>query len=99
MVDRDLEALIAQQFLTSHPLGPQVDIAFGGGRCFFLPNTSEGSCRDDGEDLFAQAGKERNVKLITTAEELAVLEEGKSSLGTVGLFNLDVSVLQSFGFG
>ena len=98
-MDRDLEALIAQQFLTSHPLGAQVDLAFGGGRCFFLPNTTEGSCRDDELDLFAQAKKERKVKLITTAEELEGLEEGKSSLGTVGLFNLDVSVLQAVGFG
>lgn len=90
MVDRDLEPLIATQFLTAHPLGPQVDIAFGGGRCFFLPNSTEGSCRPDDKDLFEDAKKDMNLKVITSAAELASVEEGKKGLGTVGLFNLDV---------
>ena len=28
---------------------------FGGGKCMFLPNTTKGGCRTDGEDLLAVA--------------------------------------------
>lgn len=92
VVDRDLEAIIATQFLSQHPLGPQVDFALGGGRCFFLPNSTTGSCRPDDQDLFDLARKNGmpTAEMITSASELLNLKEDRSSLGTVGLFNLDV---------
>ncbi|KAF8465340.1 alkaline-phosphatase-like protein [Kalaharituber pfeilii] len=46
--DRDEEANIAlQEIGYAHPFGPQVDILMGGGRCFFIPQSESGSCRDD----------------------------------------------------
>lgn len=51
-----------------------------------------GSCRPDDQDLFDLARKNGmpTAKLITSAAELSSLKEDRSSLGTVGLFNLDV---------
>ena len=42
---------IASQEVGEHPLGRVVDIMLGGGRCHFLPNTTEGSCRADERDI------------------------------------------------
>lgn len=54
--DRDLESKIAlQEIGYAHPLGRTVDIILGGGRCFFTPNTTANSCRDDGIDGLALA--------------------------------------------
>lgn len=51
MWDRDEEANIAlQEIGYTHPLGPQVDILMGGGKCYFIPKGQQGSCRDDGID-------------------------------------------------
>ncbi|CAB5396290.1 unnamed protein product [Rhizophagus irregularis] len=36
-----MEADIAAQQIGDYPLGRQVDLMFGGGRCFFLPNSTE----------------------------------------------------------
>ena len=44
---RSEEDLIARQEVGEHPLGRVVDLMLGGGRCHFLPNISEGSCRAD----------------------------------------------------
>ncbi|KAI5277887.1 vacuolar alkaline phosphatase [Ascosphaera acerosa] len=45
---RTYEDLIAAQMAGlagAHPLGRVVDLLLGGGRCHFLPNTTDGSCR------------------------------------------------------
>lgn len=90
-----MESKIAEQLLLSHPLGNQVDLAFGGGLCFFLPNTSYESCRTDGLDVFgqAEAGKGSNpnhpFKLVTTRAEFDQMSEEADSIGTLGLFNRD----------
>lgn len=56
--NRDDEANIAAQLVgVTHPLGPQVDILLGGGRCFFLPQNTTGSCRKDDRDLIPAAKK------------------------------------------
>jgi alkaline phosphatase len=52
---REYEDLIAEQMIGNYPLGRVVDIMIGGGRCHFLPNTTEGSCRADGTDVVAMA--------------------------------------------
>jgi alkaline phosphatase len=57
VVHRDMEADIAVQQMGDYPLGRQVDLMLGGGRCFFLPNTTEGSCRPDGRDLVKESAK------------------------------------------
>ena len=48
---RAYEDLIAEQMIGHHSLGRMVDVMIGGGRCHFLPNTTEGSCRADGKDV------------------------------------------------
>lgn len=53
--DRDLEDRIAEQLVGGTPLGRTVDILLGGGACWFQPNTTTGSCREDGIDVFADA--------------------------------------------
>lgn len=55
---RAYEDLIAEQLLGYYPLGRMVDIIIGGGRCHFLPNTTEGSCRADNKDLVGMAKKD-----------------------------------------
>lgn len=42
---------IALQEVGEGPLGRVVDLMLGGGRCHFLPNTTEGGCRADGVDV------------------------------------------------
>jgi alkaline phosphatase len=53
---REQEDLIAEQEIgTEHPLGRVVDLMIGGGRCHFVPNTTEGSCRQDSKDIVKDA--------------------------------------------
>lgn len=48
---REEEDRIAEQEVGEHPLGRVVDLMLGGGRCHFLPNTTDGSCRGDDRDI------------------------------------------------
>ncbi|KAJ1956788.1 vacuolar alkaline phosphatase, partial [Dipsacomyces acuminosporus] len=57
VVDRDMETLIAQQLVGNNVLKHKVDLMFGGGICFFQPNTTKGSCRTDTQDVWALAKK------------------------------------------
>jgi alkaline phosphatase len=52
---REYEDLIAEQMVGHYPLGRVVDVMIGGGRCHFLPNTTEGSCRADSKDVVGMA--------------------------------------------
>jgi alkaline phosphatase len=54
---REEEDRIAEQMAGEHPLGRVVDLMIGGGRCHFVPNTTEGSCRSDDKDIVALAKK------------------------------------------
>ncbi|OQE19915.1 hypothetical protein PENSTE_c014G02054 [Penicillium steckii] len=54
---RQYEDSIAQQEVGEHPLGRVVDLMLGGGRCHFLPNSTEGSCRADDRDIVELASK------------------------------------------
>lgn len=54
---RDEEDRIAEQEVGEHPLGRVLDVMLGGGRCHFLPNTTDGSCRGDDKDIVAMAQK------------------------------------------
>lgn len=76
VVDRDMEADIAVQQIGDYPLGRQVDLMFGGGRCFFLPNSTKGSCRIDERDLVKES-KERGFKYFSTRKEFDDLEPSK----------------------
>lgn len=53
---REMEDEIAAQMVgVDHPLGRMVDLMFGGGRCHFLPNGTDGSCRADDRDVIKEA--------------------------------------------
>ena len=54
---RSYEDLIAAQEVGEHPLGRVVDLLLGGGRCHFLPNSQDGSCRGDDHDLVKVASQ------------------------------------------
>lgn len=88
-----MESTIAEQMISTHPLGSQVDLAFGGGLCFFLPNTSASSCRTDSIDLVKASKDKKNKKrpynIITSRKEFDNLENDESALGTIGLFGSD----------
>ncbi|KAI4096409.1 MAG: hypothetical protein L6R37_006949 [Teloschistes peruensis] len=54
---REEEDSIAEQEVGEGPLGRVLDLMIGGGRCHFLPNTTEGSCRHDDRDIVDLAKK------------------------------------------
>ena len=55
---RQEEDRIAEQMVGDYPLGRVVDLMFGGGRCHFVPNTTQDlSCRADDRDVVALARK------------------------------------------
>jgi alkaline phosphatase len=97
-VDRDMETEIADMLVAQHPLGLSVDYALGGGRCFFLPNTTTGSCRHNSLDPFSDAPQyDRKSdairpRMLSTRQEFDALANDSSALGTIGLFSLDVSL-------
>ncbi|GJN91046.1 hypothetical protein Rhopal_004061-T1 [Rhodotorula paludigena] len=75
--DRDLESEIAA-FLVGEAgtglAGPApVDFAFGGGRCFFIPQSEDGSCRTDETDLLKKA-REKGFRVL---EGMAALRDFK----------------------
>ncbi|KAF9913196.1 hypothetical protein EC991_003656 [Linnemannia zychae] len=92
VIHRDMEADIAAQQIGDYPLTRQVDLMLGGGRCFFLPNTTQGSCRLDGRDLIREGQELYGWKHIMQDghdfEELLKKEE-ILPLPALGLFNLD----------
>lgn len=56
---REMENDIARQMIGElHPLGRMVDLMMGGGRCHFLSNNTEHSCRADNVDVIKVAEKE-----------------------------------------
>lgn len=102
MPDRDLETEIAD-FLVGEDgsalKGLPVDFAFGGGRCFFLPNGTADSCRTNQKDLLAVA-KEKGIKVVQGMADLREYHERGGDEGTVlGLFANDVSAWQQIGGG
>ncbi|KAI0218741.1 vacuolar alkaline phosphatase, partial [Massospora cicadina] len=83
--DRDMEADIASQQLGFYSLGRNVDLMFGGGKCFFQPKAKNGSCRLDDRDLFKE-GEKKGWRFITTKEEFDAVSPKQSSLPLAGLF-------------
>ncbi|CAO2647572.1 Nn.00g084940.m01.CDS01 [Neocucurbitaria sp. VM-36] len=75
----------------SHPLGPQVDLLLGGGRCYFKPMSDPTSCRKDNIDLFGYA-KEKGYRVMHDRKAFDELKKGTSkaaNLPYIGLFNDD----------
>jgi alkaline phosphatase len=83
---RRYEDRIAEQEIGEYPLGRVVDLMFGGGRCHFLPNTTEGSCRRDERDLIA-AAKDKGFKYMDDRRQFDALNGGADArLPLMGLF-------------
>ncbi|KAJ3271392.1 hypothetical protein HDV01_006679 [Terramyces sp. JEL0728] len=55
VIGREDEAAIALQEIGDYTLGRRVDLLFGGGKCYFLPNSTTGSCRKDNIDALDKA--------------------------------------------
>ncbi|KAF9133600.1 hypothetical protein BGX30_012218 [Mortierella sp. GBA39] len=89
VVHRDMEDDIAVQQIGDYPLGRQVDLMLGGGRCFFLPNTTEGSCRSDDRDLIKESKDYGWEHVVFNKDEFDALAEHDKVLPrhTLGLFH------------
>lgn len=83
---RDYEDRIAAQEIGENPLGRVVDLIFGGGRCHFLPNSTDGSCRGDDRNLVA-AAKEKGFNYMDDRKSFDALNGGtEAQLPLMGLF-------------
>ncbi|KAG0005061.1 hypothetical protein BGZ80_005511, partial [Entomortierella chlamydospora] len=88
VIHRDLEADIAVQQIGDYELGRQVDLMLGGGRCFFLPNTTKGSCRLDDRDLIEESEKYGWETVMLTGSEFTKLtKDNPIHLPAMGLFH------------
>ncbi|KAJ2720453.1 vacuolar alkaline phosphatase [Coemansia sp. Benny D115] len=87
VVDRDMEVLIAEQLIGRNVLKNKVDLMFGGGRCFFLPNNTDGSCRTDSTNAWRLA-ETLGYSLIDSRKSFDKLES-TAPLPLLGLFTSD----------
>ena len=77
---------IALHEIGEGPLGHVVDLMLGGGRCHFLANSSEGSCREDDVDVTGIASQ-KGWTYIDSRAGFDSLKLGKDvKLPTLGLF-------------
>jgi alkaline phosphatase len=90
VADRNSYEKIAEHEIGySHPLGPQVDILLGGGRCYFKPKSDPTSCRKDEVDLFGYA-KSKGYRVMQDRASFDELKKGTANatgLPYIGLFN------------
>lgn len=83
---RSEEDRIAEQLVGDHPLGQLVDLMLGGGRCHFLPNYTQGSCRADDKDTVDLA-KEKGFHYVDSRKDFDSLNVGSAvKLPLLGLF-------------
>ncbi|OJJ72797.1 hypothetical protein ASPBRDRAFT_195460 [Aspergillus brasiliensis CBS 101740] len=83
---RQYEDRIAEQEIGEHPLGRVVDLLMGGGRCHFLPNSTDGSCRGDDRDL-VELAKEGGYHYMDDRAGFDSLNGGtEGKLPLLGLF-------------
>ncbi|KAL8669089.1 MAG: hypothetical protein Q9168_006306 [Polycauliona sp. 1 TL-2023] len=80
------EDKIAEQEVGEHPLGRVLDLMLGGGRCHFLPNTTDGSCRGDDRDIVDLA-KKKGFSYVSDRQGFDGLNFGTGvKLPLLGLF-------------
>jgi alkaline phosphatase len=83
---RSEEDRIAEQLMGDYPLGRVVDLILGGGRCHFLPNTTQGSCRADDKDII-NMGKKEGFNYVSDRAGFDGLKFGSAvHLPLLGLF-------------
>lgn len=78
---------IATQEVGDGVLGRTVDLMLGGGRCHFLPNTTDGSCRSDTVDVTKLAQEKHNWTYTDDRAGFDALDGGNAvELPLLGLF-------------
>lgn len=83
---RSEEDRIAEQMVGEYPLGRVVDLMFGGGRCHFLPNTTDESCRADNKDI-VKVAKKNGYNYISDRKAFNNLKGGRGlQFPMLGLF-------------
>lgn len=84
---REKENEIALQEIGEGVLGRVVDLMLGGGRCHFLPNTTEGSCREDDIDVARIAQEKHGWAYTDNRAGFDQMAAGENvTLPTLGLF-------------
>jgi alkaline phosphatase len=84
---RVMEDDIALQEIGDGVLGRSVDLMLGGGRCHFLPNSTEGSCRLDDVDVVKMAQEKYNWGYTDSRKGFNALKGGNNlQLPFMGLF-------------
>jgi alkaline phosphatase len=84
---RFMEDSIAEQEVGEHPLGRVVDLILGGGRCRFLPNSTEESCRQDDKDITKLAQEKFGWSYVNDRAGFDGLKLGNAvTLPLLGLF-------------
>ena len=84
---RVMEDDIARQEIGDGVLGRSVDLMLGGGRCHFLPNSTEGSCRLDDLDVVKMAQDDFNWTYTDSRKGFNALDGGNDvALPFMGLF-------------
>ncbi len=82
--NRRKEAIIAEQITVSG-----IDVLFGGGLAYFLPQSTEGSKRNDEMNLIGEL--EKRMKVIRTAEEFHTLGDVDSVAGLFAFKDLPMA--------
>lgn len=84
---RQMEDSIALQQVGEGVLGRNLDLVLGGGRCFFLPNSTDGSCRMDDTDVVKLAKEKHGWSYSDDRAGFDALKGGeKVKLPTLGLY-------------
>lgn len=84
-----MEETIAEHQIGDYILGRQVDLMLGGGRCFFLPNTTAGGCRTDGRNLIKESENFGWKHVMLNKQEFEEKSESYLPLPALGLFHAD----------
>jgi alkaline phosphatase len=85
---REQQDEIAMHEVGEGPLGRVVDLMFGGGKCHFLPNGTQESCRADNVDVVSIAKETHGFNYIDNRAGFDEFWEGKKDvpLPMLGLF-------------
>lgn len=95
---RDWENDIALQQIGENPLGRTVDLMFGGGRCQFITNKTEGGCRLDDRNLIEEAKSKYGWNTILDSRKQFDALADDAQLPLMGLYTPDVSMIREIDF-
>ncbi|GAB5593525.1 vacuolar alkaline phosphatase [Umbelopsis nana] len=86
---RDWENDIALQQVGDNPLGRTVDLMFGGGRCQFITNQTQGGCRLDNRNLLQEATSKYGWKTVLDSRKDFDALADDAELPLMGLYTPD----------